>query len=74
MAFNQLLRSSIPKISPALASRNNFFTYSNCISQPLPDRTPAYIEAREAVKCIKSGKKSLKSHKNSKQNPDLYVA
>jgi hypothetical protein len=81
MAFNQLLRSSVPKISPVLANRT-FFTYSNCISQPLPDRTPAYVEAREAVKCIKSGKNAfsfitwvfekLKVIKVSKCNPDLW--
>lgn len=54
MALNQLIRSSVPKLSPVLANRT-YFTYSNCISQPL-ERTPPYVEAREAVKCIKSGK------------------
>lgn len=52
MAFNQL-RSSVLKVNSILANRT-FFTYSKCISQPL-ERDPAYVEAREAVKCIKSG-------------------
>lgn len=38
----------------SILSRRSYFTYSNQISQPL-DRTPPYLEAREAVSCIKSG-------------------
>ena len=41
--------------SSFLARKNTYFTYSNQISQPL-QRTPPYVEAREAVSCIKSGK------------------
>lgn len=41
----------------ALANRN-YFTYSNQISQPL-ERTPPFVDAREAVKCIKSGKQNI---------------
>lgn len=52
MAFNQL-RSSALKINSILANRT-YFTYSKCISQPL-ERDAPYVEAREAVKCIKSG-------------------
>ncbi|CAO1438142.1 unnamed protein product [Diamesa serratosioi] len=40
--------------SSFLARKNTYFTYSNQISQPL-QRTPPYVEAREAVSCIKSG-------------------
>lgn len=53
MALNQLLRLSALRASSVLANRT-YFTYSQSISQPLP-RDPAYVEAREAVKCIKSG-------------------
>lgn len=53
MAFNQL-RSSALKVNSILANRT-FFTYSKCISQPM-ERDPAYVDARKAVECIKSGK------------------
>lgn len=53
MALNQL-RSSALKINSILANRT-FFTYSKCISQPM-ERDPAYVDARKAVECIKSGK------------------
>jgi hypothetical protein len=46
--------SRIPKVLSA--ARNNFyFTYSNQIAQPIPNKTPKFCEAAEAVKCIKSG-------------------
>ena len=44
--------------SSFLARKNTYFTYSNQISQPL-QRTPPYVEAREAVSCIKSGKNQI---------------
>lgn len=51
-----MLAHKISRISSIVANRT-FFTYSNQISQPL-QRSPPYVEAKEAVSCIKSGKKS----------------
>lgn len=41
-------------LSSLLVRKNNYFTYSNQISQPM-ERTPEFVSAQEAVKCIKSG-------------------
>lgn len=56
---------SLSRVSSILSNRS-YFTYSNQISQPL-ERTPPYVEAREAVACIKSGKKLPSNRKSIKR-------
>lgn len=59
--ISSLLRKSIPCLtnsSSVLAAtnvrKNNYFTYSNQISQPL-NREPKYCTADEALKILESG-------------------
>lgn len=61
MALTTLLRTSIPRLtnsSSVIATtnvrKNNYFTYSNQISQPL-NREPKYCSADEALKILESG-------------------
>ncbi|KAH8358546.1 hypothetical protein KR093_000851 [Drosophila rubida] len=39
----------------AAVVHNNFFTYVNELSHPIPSREPPIVSAEEAVSCIKSG-------------------
>lgn len=57
-----LLRTSIPRLSNSSSvvvaannvRKNNYFTYSNQISQPL-NREPKFCTADEALKILESG-------------------
>lgn len=53
---------NLTRVSSALKARS-FFTYSNQISQPLERKAQYYGEAKEAVSCIKSGKRKAVVHK-----------
>lgn len=46
---------SLPAANAAVGSHNNYFTYVNELSHPLP-REPPIVSPEEAVACIKSGK------------------
>lgn len=54
-----LLKFKPRKLTSALAylKRNNYFTYSNQLSQPLDKEPTVCKTALEAVECVKSGEK-----------------
>lgn len=51
---------SMPTANAAVGSHNNYFTYVNELSHPLP-REPPIVSPEEAVACIKSGKSASDS-------------
>lgn len=54
MASVLKLSKTSTRVLGSMMGRNNYFTYSNQISQPM-ERDPQWVSAQEAVKCIKSG-------------------